>query len=614
VPGAIPGISKSSLWQAWKSIRVELRQATIRDAVDFLDYDIEPDIWIRRLLRQVSSGVYEPHSPIRFTLAKTGGFSRRLTVPAIPDIVLFRAIADFVHRKAQKYQQPHVYYRRADSSHAAKAAALAAKLDLQKLATLYRFNSAKSYRNWRDYEQYRKLLILKKLYRFLVVSDITNFFDSVLHSEVSNAFRNYPIPSRLIGLLFFLLERLAIRADYSDSPRIGLPVDQFECSRTIANLVLFPHDRRVVERVGKEAYVRWMDDQVIGVNSKAEGLKTIAAIGASLSNHYLTANAKKTRVLSLKQAKLHYHLEINARLDAVEQVIENKSKPRRALVRELAKIWRAAKRNKDHGEWEKIQKRFYRLAGLTKARFLRRCALRDLLSTPTLTERIADYVRCSGTSRDYLSFLRRVLRHREQIHEDVELVLLENLLRLELSGKVAASVVRMAMGMMEEISESKRNFVFSAPACLLFLRFGNKRVKGALKRCFRDGMQTRHSHLVRAAAITYATYGSREFAEVRNAASLLLNNPLALMVRMVWRLKSLKEVPERFKARLTIRRDSVSGRHYLDMRTYVAARLLALNRRKAVRQWLKEWAEKSKKKHLSTADRRLVASLVSGRL
>jgi hypothetical protein len=76
-----------------------------------------------------------------------------------------------------------------------------------------------------------------------------------------------------------LLERLAIRADYSDSPGIGLPVDEFECSRTIANLVLFSHDRRIVGILGKDAYVRWMDDQLIGVKSRADGLRLECVFG-----------------------------------------------------------------------------------------------------------------------------------------------------------------------------------------------------------------------------------------------------------------------------------------------------------------------------------------------
>lgn len=561
---------------------------------------------MNRLLGQIASGLYEPLAPIRFTLAKSGGFKRRLALPTVPDLVLYRAIADFVHRKAQRYQQPHVYYRRVDLQQATEAAATAAKRDLQELASFYRFTSRKSLENWKDYEQYRRQLILKKLYPYIVITDITNFFDSVLHSEVSNAFRNYPVPSRLIGLLFFLLERLAIRADYSDSPRIGLPVDEFECSRTIANLVLFPHDHMMTELVGKDAYVRWMDDQAIGVNSRAEGLRVVAEVGASLANLYLTANAKKTRVLSLKEAKTYFHLQTNTKLDDLENLIHARAHPKRVLARKLSKIWRSALRTKEEGEWEKIQKRVYRLAGLTKARFLRKHARRDLLRAPMLTERIADYMRCSGSPKSYLNFVKDTLKHKEQTHEDVELLLIESLLRLEARGRRARLIAKLGIEALTEIIDSRKSFVFAAPACLLILRFGDRRSKSQLNRCFRERTKTRPSHLVRASAIAYATYGTREFSEVKRAAAVLLNNPLALMVRMVKRLQTLRQVPDRFKVRLTIRWDSVRGRSYIDMRTYVALGLLALNRRNAIRQWLKQWVKESKKKSLSAFDRRLI--------
>jgi hypothetical protein len=586
-----------------------MRHATVRDAIDYLDYDIEPDIWIQRLLRHIRAGSYEPHAPARFFLAKSGGFRRTMTTPAVSDVVLFRAIANFVHLKARRYQQRHVYYRRSDLQSATEAAVKAAKNDIKKFAALYRFTSAKGFRNWKDYEQYRKYLILKKVYRHIVITDITNFFDSVLHSEVSNAFRNYPIPSRLIGLLFYLLERLAIRADYCDSPRIGLPVDEFECSRTIANLVLFAHDKRIVELVGENAYVRWMDDQVIGVDSHAQGLRVVAAVSASLAYLYLTANAKKTRVLSLREAKIHFHLGTNAKLDEMERLIQSHAKPRRTLVRDLGRVWHSALRHKNEGEWEKIQKRMYRLAGLTRGKFLRKHARRDLLKTPTLAERIADYMRCSGSRRAYLKFVKDIFRHKQQIHEDVELVLVESLLRMEATGARAKSVAQLATTIVDEVTEFKRNAVFAAPACLLILRFGDRRTKQKLRRCFIEKKSIRHPHLIRASAIVYSTYGKREFTEVRRAAATLLNNPLALMVRTVRKLQQLKQVPDRFKNRLNLRRDSVRGIYYVDMRTYASARLLTLNRRGAVRTWIKQWVLATKRKRISAFDKQLLDDL-----
>jgi len=79
-------------------------------------------VWIARLLRQISLGAFEPGPPLRFPVAKSPSFKRILTFPGIPDLVLYRAIADYIHRHAKKYQQPHVYYRRADFHKAAVAA------------------------------------------------------------------------------------------------------------------------------------------------------------------------------------------------------------------------------------------------------------------------------------------------------------------------------------------------------------------------------------------------------------------------------------------------------------------------------------------------------------
>ena len=82
LPGPIRGISRTSLWKSWKAVRKELKNSSIRDVVDFLDFDVNPDVWINRLLARISSGQYVPETPKRFTLGKSKGFSRTMTLPA----------------------------------------------------------------------------------------------------------------------------------------------------------------------------------------------------------------------------------------------------------------------------------------------------------------------------------------------------------------------------------------------------------------------------------------------------------------------------------------------------------------------------------------------------
>ena len=98
----------------------------------------------------------------------------------------------------------------------------------------------------------------------------------------------------------------------------------------------------MVKLVGREAYVRWMDDHVIGVNSEAQGLRVLAAMQDSLASLYLTPNAKKSLVLSLAEAKIHFHLDTNADLDGLESKVATRAARRVALVRELTRAWRLA--------------------------------------------------------------------------------------------------------------------------------------------------------------------------------------------------------------------------------------------------------------------------------
>src|SRR5207245_837943 len=146
----------------------------------------------------------------------------------------------------------------------------------------------------------------------------------------------------LVGLLFFLLERLSTRDTYTESPRIGLPVDEFDCSRKLAHMILFPHDDRMVAFVGEDAYVRWMDDQNIGVKSHDEGLRILSMVDASLARLHLTANTAKSCVLTLRQARRHFHLDLNAALDAAESLPHASARDRRRLSKRMRQIWRMA--------------------------------------------------------------------------------------------------------------------------------------------------------------------------------------------------------------------------------------------------------------------------------
>jgi len=608
----IRGISKTALWRSWKNIRQELKNSSIRDIIDFLDYDVDPDIWIRGLLLQLRTGRYEPTTPQRFTLAKSNGFSRTMTLPSIPDLTLYRTIVDFIYSKVRYREHKHVYFRRSFLDQAQREAQLEAEAVVQTAGQYGK--SGKAYLNWLKYNQYRKHLLLERIFPFLVTTDISNFFDSLLHSHVQEALRGVRIPPRMIGLLFFLLERLSIRQDYSGSHDISLPVDEFDCSRTLAHLVLFSHDTDIVAMTGEGAYVRWMDDQNMGVESKAKGLKTLAEVGRSLARLHLAPNTKKSRILSLSEARRHFHLDLNSALDRCEQIWKQSTsqKSKSLLRRHIRAVWSRALAHEGVGEFEKILKRIYLFAGRAGARFLRRRAVRDILSQPGTAQRICDYMRNSGSVLEYLNFVEQLLNSEEQIYEDVNIILIESLLRLEASGFEVRRIRSLASQLLKGDLKIAGQSHCRAIAPLLLLRFADRRSLSLLRNVLSANRRELTFPLSRAVAFALASYGPQEFQLVRRAASKLLNNHLSTVVLLIERIREYEKIPERYQNRLKTRFDSIKSTQYLDMRSILTARLLLLNRRPAVREWIEKWKNKILiDKSLPKYDRTLLQRMVT---
>jgi len=605
---SIKRITRTALWTAWKAIRQEIKRVPHRDVIDYLEYDLDPDVWINRLLRQISQGGYEPTTPLRYTLAKSKGFNRLMTRPHIPDAVLYRAIVDYLYRKAKRSQVKHAYFLRAKLNQAVKRAEQDAKEKLE-AESQYRIGSRRSFLEWLKFDQYRKHLIFDRLYPFIVITDITNFFDSVLYHRIEESLYGLNVPPTMIGLLFFILEKLSPRDAYTQAPRIGLPVDEFDCSRTLAHMVLFPHDQRVVTRVGDDSYVRWMDDQNIGVASKSDGLYVLALIGESLPRLHLTANAGKSKVLSLKEAKEHFHFNTNAKLDEAEKLISHKS-PLRLVRRSFLAAWKGALAREGVGEWEKILKRSYRIAALAKSRKLRSRALRDVLANPELGERISDYMRCTGTASEHITFLEQALAHPEQVYPDVNHVLFESLLRLEPNENERRLIRRVAVKLMREGRANINAQACAETVTLLLLRFGDGRSIRLLRTILQRDSERLPSQVVRACAVVYLSCGNLHLEHVRRVAAKIFRNHLSDLVKMVERIRNYAEVPKRFGPRLDPRFDAVAGRRYLDMRSILQGRLLSLNSRPKVVQWLHDKKQSLLQANISSYDKRLIRRLL----
>jgi len=609
----ILGISKTSLWNSWKAVRAQLKRAPRRDILDYLEFDIDPNVWIKRLLDSIRDGSYSPQRPTRYSLAKSNGFDRIITIPQIPDLVLYRTIIDHLYFRSKRKQAKHVYFRQTTLSELVRSVAKEAKTyinDQQERGdSSSKYGTQATFLEWLKYDQYRKLLIFDQIFPFIVITDIANFFDSVLYGRIEESLHDLAAPAKMVSLLFTLLEEFSIREPFTPVQRIGLPVDPADCSRTLAHMALLPHDERIVDLVGENSYVRWMDDQNVGVSSRADGLAVLGAIGDSLRRLHLTPNTSKSKILSLKEAKVHFHFNSNRELDRIEKLPSDTISARTNLRRDLKTLWFQATTSEGKGEWQKVLKRIYRQAARADTRLLRRRAVNDVKTSPALVDRISDYMRYTATFSQYMEFVETLLMDPEQVYGDVNYQLVESLLKLEPNTVEKKRVRQLAQNIMKKPSSFVGQEECKVLVPHLYLRFGDRRNIKALSGNLGRKFESISPALTRSICSALVGFGGEDLVLVRDCASRLLRNHLSEFVKMIDRIENFTDVPGRFKNRIAISRDSITGKKFVDMRTFFVVRLLGICSDQNVKNWIAVKRENLLQEDLSDFDKRLIRRL-----
>ena len=200
-----------------------------------------------------------------------------------------------------------------------------------------------------------------------------------------------------------------------------------------------------------------------------------------------------------------------------------------------------------------------------------------------------------------------VIGHPEQVYGDVNLTMVEHLLRLEPDHGTAKEIRGFAAALLNKPERLIGGQYCAAVAPLLLLRFADGRSLRGLKGRL-DGRLP--PAILRACGIVYASQGRKQCDELETAAGELLRSKLSLMVRLLRELKAYEKVPDRFKRRLGARKEILADKMYVDMRRLLTARLLCLNQKPTVQLWVKDWKLKMVNCGVSDYDRALLTRLI----
>lgn len=429
--------SIKGLLRTWKTIQKYNKDVKVRDPLDYLEYDVEARQRMVKLRDQILDGTYSPEPASSFELAKSRGPFRVMAVLSPADRLVFRHLTDEVYRRAQKFEASGAFFGRRHGGVKPIGEKVVGPLeqDFYELA----------FPIWIRYHQYRTHTLLNPIKQILVVTDITNYFESIQHDLLLEYINPLGLPRKAIGLLGKLLESYKPNSGHSPTPRVGLPVDDYDCARQLAHVFLFEHDHRVSQLAGADHYVRWMDDQNVAVESETRARQLVRLLTQSLSQQRLVLNTGKTRLLTPQQVAVEFHLQANKELDGLSNMVMANRYTQAFLRRRLSGIFRRAGRYEDEGHWDKILKRVYGLAGRVRWDGLKERAYDDLVHYPLLADRIFEYYVALGEFQDLLKLFRTFVANGESLYESVEISFFETLLIANIdrqSAKLIRSFVR----------------------------------------------------------------------------------------------------------------------------------------------------------------------------
>lgn len=299
--------SASVLEALWKnSVRDKMRKQVVPDAVEFIDFTIQVKQRCAELEALIASGDYEPKPILRLKSEKSKGLCRQLACPSPEDALLLQALSQALWNEVEQ--------------HTPSTKAFYAPQD-QKFAKQNPVGEEDEWgygpmAAWLDFQ--REILNFSEERNYVVVTDIANYYDCILHPHLRSILSNYSGESEhALDLLLYILDAMLWRPDYMPNYGIGLPQMDFDAPRLLAHANLFEVDTLFADLKNVD-FARFMDDMDFGVDTKALAKTVLRDLDLALQTRNLRLNSGKTKILTGSEALEHFRARDNALLEMMQ--------------------------------------------------------------------------------------------------------------------------------------------------------------------------------------------------------------------------------------------------------------------------------------------------------
>ncbi len=281
------------IWQ--KSIRKRLRQTRFpdfvigHDATEWAAVDWEIDEILAGLRRSVLAETYRSFVPELVTGAKSKGLTRPLAFLQVSDLILFKALVLATQSRLHEFDRPWTGSGRTDAKEPEAAD----------------YPGASWFLRWLQTDRAKWHIVSTS--DLIVESDIASFFPSIDLRMLYNALAVYSsLDLDALNLLLMLLLGLLARPGFDSDAQRGLPIEDHDCSRTLAHFFLKPLDDEFEREGGASSYTRFVDDMALGATSKIHAARLAGRIQKTLESLNLTLNSAKTQFFSAEAFAAEY--------------------------------------------------------------------------------------------------------------------------------------------------------------------------------------------------------------------------------------------------------------------------------------------------------------------
>lgn len=333
------------LVSTWRNVvREQIRNFPLTDLYDHYDLNYNIEARSQIVKNEIINGTYKPSLPLIYRIEKKFGISRHIVNPEPIDTLVLQVLTSKIEDAIlSKQPSKNAFYARDKHYFNDTFKGLDYSVpwstqwkEMQK--TVYKFN---------------------KVTHFLVVTDLTNFYDNIDLSQLRRIISSFSSSSEvLLDVLFRLLADISWQPYYLPYSGRGLPTINIEGIRLLAHSVLFEIDSKLL-RLTNGNFVRWMDDIMFGVNTKEDGIKILSEISDALNSRGHSLNLSKTRILSSEEARKELQFDNNIKMNDYFRRLKKYDKEPR-LMNEVNLFFLNHLKNKNQKYWDKIAKRIIR--------------------------------------------------------------------------------------------------------------------------------------------------------------------------------------------------------------------------------------------------------------